>query len=91
MTSYDKLWGRFYNEHTALASVHGLDRSRIVGSATDGEVVSEGQPIHSFTLSPAIFLSKDGYDEFYVWDRAGATGTAGTAMAVPVFAWEKII
>ena len=55
MTSYDKLWGWLYNEHTELAGMHGLNQSRIVGTGTDVEAVSEGQPIHSFTLH---FLSK---------------------------------
>ena len=51
-TLYDKLLGRFYNKHTVLASVHGLDRSRIVGTATDSEVVGDGQPP---SLPHAIF------------------------------------
>ena len=38
------LWGRFYHEQTALASVHGLDQSRIVGTATGDEAVGKGQP-----------------------------------------------
>ena len=44
-TSYNKLLERFYNKHIALASVHGLDWSRVVGTPIDGETVSvcEGQ------------------------------------------------
>ena len=41
---YDKLLGRFYSEHTALTSAHALEWSRIIGSSTDREAVSEGQP-----------------------------------------------
>ena len=65
-TSYDKLWGQLYNEQTELSSVHGLDWSRIIGTGngTDGEAVSEGQPIHSFTRH---VLLNDGYNEICVW------------------------
>ena len=39
-TSYDKLWGEFYNEQTALASEDELDP---LGTATGGEAIGERQ------------------------------------------------
>ena len=44
ITSYNKLLGLVYKENTVFASIHGLTRFRISGTAIDWEAYCEGQP-----------------------------------------------
>ena len=60
MTLYDKLWGWFYNEHTALINVHELDRLRITGAATDDQDDSEDS--HPLLYTP---FSNDNPFEYF--------------------------